>query len=136
SALEAAMKGNHITIGYGDVATPEPESLTISADIAARLVNGETIQGLNRAHSFDDVLQHLWDNTDDTTEMDRALQSIALGAEGLPLARLRKLLNRAADEYAERIEADVVAAIAEKKRGDKAEWLAGEQESTRCYESG
>lgn len=53
------MKGNRITIGYGDVATPEPESLTISADIAARLVNGETVQGLNRAYSFDDVLQHL-----------------------------------------------------------------------------
>lgn len=130
------MKGNHITIttGYGDVATPEPESLTISADIAARLVNGETVPGLNRAYSFDDVLQYLWDNTDDTAEMDSALQSIALGAEGLPLARIRKLITRAADEYAQKIEADVIAAIAEKKREEKAEWLAVEKESNQFYD--
>lgn len=131
------MKGNHTTIttGYGDVATPEPESLTISADIAARLVNGETVPGLNRAYSFDDVLQHLWDNTDDTAEMERALQSIALGSDELPLARIRWLVTRAADEYAQKIEADVIAAIAEKKRDEKAEWLAAEQESNSFYES-
>ena len=129
------MKGSNYPPGYGDAATPEPKALTISSDIASRLLDGEKVTGITGEHTLEDVLQHLYDNADDTERLNAALQSIALGADYLPLASIRKLVTRAADEYAQKIEADVIAAIAEKKRDEKAEWLAAEQESNRFYES-
>lgn len=128
------MKGNHI--GYGDVATPEPErpeSLTISSDIASRLLDGEKVAGMTGEHTLENVLQHLYDNADDTERLNAALQSIALGADDLPVVVIRQLVTRAADEYAQKIECDVIAAIAEKNRHEAGEYLAIQLEQDRDY---
>lgn len=101
--------------GYGD-AWPEEHEETISADIAQRLISGETVKGITGDHSFNDVLQHLWDNVDDSNAFEAALLSIADGAENLPAIVIRKLINRATEEYAQKIESDVISAIAEDNR--------------------
>lgn len=129
------MKGSNNLPGYGDVAIPEHKSLTINSDIASRLLDGEKVTGITGEHTLEDVLQHLYDNADDTERLNAALQSIALGADDFPVMVIRLLMIRAAEEYASKIEADVIAAIAENKREEKAQWLAGEQESNRSYES-
>ena len=128
------MKGKAITTGYGDVATPEPESLTISFDIAQRLLNREEIAGLNRTYTFQDVLQFTWDNSDDAEEVEKALHAIALGDSDLAQARIRKILNRSAEEFASKIEGDIVAAIAEKNRHEVGEYLAIQFEQDRDYQ--
>ena len=127
------MKGKAITTGYGDVATPEPESLTISFDIAQRLLNRDEVAGLNGTYTFQDVLQFTWDNSDDAEEVEKALHAIALGDSDLAQARIRKILNRSAEEFASKIECDVIAAIAEKNRHEAGEYLAIQFEQDRDY---
>ena len=128
------MKGHQITrFGYGDVATPDPESLTIGFDIAQRLLSKEEVPGLNRVWKFEDVLLRIWDCVDDTDEMEKALHAIAQGDSDLAQARIRKLLTRAANELASDIEADVIAAISEHNRIEAGEYLAIQREQDREY---
>lgn len=98
------MNGQIIPISHRK--TPAPE--TIQARIAHDLIHGNQVDTGDRTHSFDDVLQHLWGNVDDSNDVESALQSIAMGGGERSMDVIRKALLRAAEEYALTIVHDVL----------------------------
>lgn len=112
------MNGKIIPLSYRKAAAPE----TIQARIAYDLIHGNQVDTGDRTHNFDDVIQHLWGNVDDSNDVEAALQSIAMGGGERSMDVIRKALLRAAEEYALTIAQDVL-------RVEKAEanMLAAEQ---------
>lgn len=105
----------------GDCQPPEYDPAeTITADIAARLIAGESIAGLNGHYRFVDAIQHLYGFMDECEAMDGLLLRIAQGDEQAA-ADLQAVLHRAAFSFSEKIESSVIAAIAEKRREEVAE---------------
>lgn len=126
-----------IQTGFGDCQAPEPDYTdSITEDIAQRLIAGETVHGLTNRHCFSNVVEHFfaYGTEKELTLHDIYLQKLTAGDFVAAPALIQAQLKRAALSFAEKIEHDVITAIAEAKREDAADYYASQHDYNNSHE--
>ena len=96
-------------------------------EVVETLLNGEEYRTHISVHSQADVMQYLHDNDDDADELEKslfALQTATKDQYEFLIAGIKKLVRRAATEYVNTLEAEIVESDKREQDEEMADYLA------------
>lgn len=107
------------------------------AEIHAALISRENVTIGTETHNYDDVLNHLWENVDDSEQITLAMFGLitakSTDERDLLVNKITTILNRGAAEYTSEIMPDVTAQDLADEMSRAADYLAEQRSNDRDY---
>ena len=100
------------------------------------ILSGDELTTHVRSHSHADVMQHLYDNADDSEELENALLSLQTAnreQHDFIVARINKLIARAATEYVKTLKSEIVESDRRMKNIEMESFLSDQYENDADY---
>ena len=99
----------------------------LKQEVIETLLSGDEFRTHISVHSKADVMQYLHDNSDDADELEKslfALQTAGKDQYEFLIAGIKKLIRRAANEYVETLEAEIIESDKRERDEEMADYLA------------